>query len=475
MSGKDELDVLEAVSPLDGRYRHLVDDAARLFSEVSLMRHRCKVELEYLIALLERALPERTRGIRPDWREQLRSIYKDFGIEDARAVKRLEEETRHDVKALEVYLREVLRKRGLGELSPLIHLCLTSEDVNNLAQSLMVSEFVRSLYIPSVSDLLIKMTKLAVENEGTVMLARTHGQPATPTTFGRELAVYCYRIAKITEKVARLRLRGKLGGAVGNLAAHRQALPEVDWLEFARRFVEDLGLEAWPANTQVIAHEGTSELLSLLSLTCSLMANLCRDLWLLSALGYLNVLPRGVGSSTMPHKSNPVELELAEGNFDFAANILGNMASRLISSRLQRDLSDSTIKRNYGVALCHLLLGVRSLSNAIDRISVDAGRMELELNSHAEVVSEAYQVVLRLRGVEEAFERTLEAVRGRKFDLEEMAKIAERLAPDEETLRALASIKPSGFIGYSREQTEILVRSCLEIIRDLNLSGSSPS
>ncbi|MEM2921175.1 MAG: adenylosuccinate lyase [Candidatus Bathyarchaeia archaeon] len=475
MRVKRELDTLEAVSPLDGRYRHLIDDAARLFSEESLMKHRCKVEIEYLIAVLERALPERTRDIRPDWREQLRSIYNEFEIEDAKAVKKLEEETRHDVKALEMYLGGILRERGLGGLSSLIHLCLTSEDVNNLAQSLMISEFMKSFYIPSISDLLVRMAKLAVENEGTVMLARTHGQPATPTTLGRELAVYCYRIAKITEKAAKLRLHGKVGGAVGNLAAHRQALPKVDWLEFVRSFVEGLGLEAWPANTQVIAHEYTSELLSLLSLTCSLLSNLCRDLWLLSTLGYLYVLPRGVGSSTMPHKSNPVELELAEGNFDFAANILNSMANRLLSSRLQRDLSDSTIKRNYGVALCHLLLGVRSLSNALDRISVDASRMEFELNSHAEVISEAYQVVLRIRGVEEAFEQMLEAVRGRKVDLEEMTKLAERLAPDEETLKKLMSIKPSEFIGYSKEQTEYLVRSCLEIIKGFNPNLTSPS
>lgn len=475
MADRKELDVLEAVSPLDGRYRDLIDDAASLFSEESLMKYRCRVELEYLIALLERALPERTRGMRPDWREILRSIYDEFSLEDARAVKELEGKTRHDVKALEIYLRERLREKGLGELSPLVHLCMTSEDINNLAQSLMISEFMRSIYIPAISELLGKMAKLAVENESTIMLARTHGQPATPTTLGRELAVYCYRIARITEKVANLKLRGKIGGAVGNLAAHRQALPDVDWLEFVRDFVERLGLEAWPANTQVVAHEGTSELLSLLSISCSLLANLCRDLWLLSALGYLYVSPRGVGSSTMPHKSNPVELELAEGNFDFAANMLSNMSNRLVSSRLQRDLSDSTIKRNYGVALCHLLLGVRSLMKAIDRVVVDAAAAARDLDSHAEVVAEAYQVVLRLRGVEEAFEQVMEAVRGRRANLGEMVELAERLAPDEESLKILRSIKPHNFIGYSREQTEYLVRRSLEIIKGIAHGPTSSS
>lgn len=385
----------DAVSPVDGRYRPAVRELSRFFSELGLARYRLLVEAEYLKTLLGRVEP----SIAARAGAALDEIVASFDEDSMTFVKELERETGHDIEALVRFLRMALERRGLDVAARLVHLGLTSEDVNNLAYSLALRSCLSEVLIPSVSKLALRLAELAYLERLTVMLGRTHGQPAVPTTLGKELAVHVYRVLRSVERLKGLRLPGKVSGAVGTYAG----LVEVfgaDALETSLGLVERLGLEGWPATKQVLPHDGVSRVLQELALLATVLVDLCRDLWMLSMLGYAYPRPRGVGSSTMPQKSNPVELENAEGNLELAASTLSFLALRLLISRLQRDLSDSTLRRNYGVALAHLLLGVRSIDSFLDRLVLDREAMRRDLERHPEALSEAVQIRARLRGVD---------------------------------------------------------------------------
>jgi adenylosuccinate lyase len=387
--------VFEAVSPVDGRYRPVVRELSRFFSELGLARYRLLVEATYLKKLLGRTRPH----LAPEASRALDEIVSSFNEESMVTVKELERETGHDIEALVRFLRSALERRGLVDAAPLVHIGLTSEDVNNLAYSLALRDCLSGVLLPSLSRLTLRIAELAYAERETIMLARTHGQPAVPTTLGKELAVHAHRLSRSLERLGSQRLPGKASGAVGTYAG----LVEVfgpGALEASEELVSELGLSFWPATKQVLPHDDVSRLLQELSLLSMILVDLCRDFWLLSMLGYVYPRPRGVGSSTMPQKSNPVELENAEGNLELAANTLSFMALRLAVSRLQRDLSDSTIRRNYGVALAHLLLGVRNIDAFLDRMAIDREAMRRDLEKHPEALSEAVQIRARLRGVD---------------------------------------------------------------------------
>ena len=457
---------LEAIIPIDGRYRGRIGEASRYFSEYALIKERLRVEIEFLIKVIETCREETRLRLPHDWKDRLLRIVEDFKLEDAERIKELEKILGHDVKALMNYLRERLHQIGLEPLSSYIHLGLTSDDINNLAYSLLLSRFRDEVLIPNLIEVIKTVSGKARENLETIMLGRTHGVPAVPTTFGRFLSNYAYRLAKIAYELASFKFPGKLGGAIGDHSALKFTYPKVDWIEFSKGFVESLGLEYTPASTQILPHDKISEFLGKISILDAIISNLCRDLWLLSSLGLL-VFGRRVGeahSSTMPHKSNPLHLENAEGACDLASSIASFMARRLISSRLHRDLSDSIIKRFYGLPLTLTIIGFKSLMEAFKRMNVLKDKMRLEVESHPESLAEAYQVYLRAHGVEDAYELVQGALD--KGWSEVLKEIEDRGLPDE-IVKRLKEVEPTKYVGEAVRIGSMLLDEVEKILRKI--------
>lgn len=464
------MDPLEAITPIDGRYREKLEQLSEYFSEYALMKERTRVELEYLVKLIEEVEPGKITSLPLKWREVLRVIGEELSIEDVKKVKDLERTFGHDVVALISLLREKLHEYGLGILASHIHLGLTSEDVNNLALSRLLHRFNQEALIPALIDLIEAISSLALEHVDTVMLGRTHGVPAVPTTFGKFLANYAYRVARITEELHSFRFPGKLGGAVGDLSALKVAYPSVDWIEFARSFIESIGLEYFPAATQILPHDWISEYLMRVAILDSVLSNLCRDLWMLSSLGLLifGMREEEVHSSTMPHKSNPILLENAEGAFDLASESLAYIARRLIASRLQRDLSDSIVKRFYGLPLSLTILGIRNLKGALERVVVKREEMLFEVEGHPEVLTEAYQVYLRKLGVENAYELIQQAA---KEGWNKVIEVLRGYLPESEYSR-LADLRPSNYTGEAEKLAIQLLDEVNKIYKKITAARS---
>jgi len=462
------MDPLEAIVPIDGRYREKLERLSEYFSEYALIRERVKVELQYLVKLIEDVEPDKIGMLSLNWKEILSIIGEDFSLDDARKVKELERNLGHDVAAVVRFLRERLREYGLEPLIPYIHLGLTSEDINNLALSSLLLRFNKEVLAPALVELMEQISSLSLEHVDAVMLGRTHGVPAVPTTFGRFLANYAYRIAKLAEQICFFRFPGKMGGAVGDHSALKFVYPNVDWLEFSKSFAESLGLEYVPAATQIIPHERISDYLMKIALLDSLLSNFCRDLWIMSSLGLLvfGIKEGEVHSSTMPHKSNPILLENSEGAFDLASENLAYISRRLLSSRLQRDLSDSIIKRFYGLPLSLTVLGITNLKTALGRMIVRREEMLREVESHPEVLTEAYQVYLRKIGVEEAYEIVQDAVKRGWSNVMETLK---DLLP-EDMYRELAELKPSDYVGEAEKLTLLLLSEVEKIYKRITSS-----
>lgn len=462
------MDPLEAIIPIDGRYREKLEKLSSYFSEYALIKERAVVELQYLTKLIEEVESDKIAALPLSWKEVLRVIGEELSIDDAKRIKELERELGHDVAALTRFLREKLHEHELDPIAPYVHLGLTSEDVNNLAYSRLLHRFNTEVLAPALVKLMEEISALALEHVDTVMLGRTHGVPAVPTTFGRFLANYAYRIARLSEQICFFRFPGKLGGAVGDHSALKFAYPEVDWIEFSKSFVESLGLEYVPASTQVIPHDRISDYLMKVALLDSILANLCRDLWIMSSLGLLlfGIREGEVHSSTMPHKSNPILLENAEGAFDLASESLAYISRRLLQSRLQRDLSDSIIKRFYGLPLSLTILGITNLRSALSRMIVRKEQMLREVESHPEVLAEAYQVYLRKFGVEEAYEVVQEAVKGGWDNVREALR---DLLP-EGLHGELMELKPSSYIGEAEKLTLLLLDKVEKVYKKITSS-----
>jgi len=452
-------DPLAAVSPLDGRYARYTEPLVPYASESALMRARVRVEVEYLLALSD--LDATPVAVPAERRDALRDCYESFDADDARLIKRLETEgaegyaaTNHDVKAVEYFLRT----RTDESLHPWIHFGLTSEDVNNLAHRLLVKPAVEEVLLPALADVREELTGMAHEYGDTPMLARTHGQPATPTTFGKEMAVYAARLGRTVGRVrsATAALAGKLAGASGTYAAHVAAYPDVDWPAFSREFVAGLGLDHTALTTQVNPCDDLSELFDALRGVNNVLLDLDRDAWLYVSDRYLGqrAVEGETGSSTMPHKVNPIDFENSEGNLSKANSDLTFLADYVTTSRLQRDLSDSTVKRNVGAALGHCLIGYRKAETGLGKVVPNETVMREELEATPEVIGEAVQTVLRREGDTEAYERVKDLTRGERVTLEDFRALFDDLDVDASVREELRALTPAGYTGVAASLAE---------------------
>jgi adenylosuccinate lyase len=449
-------DPLAAVAPLDGRYAGRTDPLVPFASEAALMRARVRVEVEYLLALAEE--PTVGLSLSEDERADLRDAYESFDDEDADLIKRLETEgaagyraTNHDVKAVEYYLRT----RTDETIHPWIHFGLTSEDVNNLAQRLLVKPAVETVLVPKVRDLRDTLAEMAQEYRDIPMLARTHGQPATPTTFGKEMAVYAARLGKTLSRVERAaaNLSGKLAGASGTYAAHDAAYPDVDWQSFSKSFVESLGLDHTPLATQVNPCDDLAAVFDALRGVNTVLLDLDRDAWLYVSDRYLGqeATEGETGSSTMPHKVNPIDFENSEGNLSKANSDLQFLGEYVTTSRLQRDLSDSTVKRNIGAALAHCLIGYSKTAAGLAKVVPNEQVMREELADNPEIIGEAVQTILRREGDTDAYERVKELTRGERVELADFRDLFAKLDVSESVRAELDALTPENYVGAGAE------------------------
>ncbi|MEF8886848.1 MAG: adenylosuccinate lyase [Haloarculaceae archaeon] len=447
---------LSAVSPLDGRYARYTEPLVPYASERGLMRARVEVEVEYLVALAD--LESVALALDGDDRAALRALYEEFDADDAAMVKQLETEgygdypaTNHDVKAVEYFIRE----RSPVEVDQWVHFALTSEDVNNLAHRLLVGPAVREILLPELREVRDTLAEMAREYRDVPMLARTHGQPATPTTFGKEMAVYASRLGRALGRVeaATDELSGKLAGASGSYAAHDAAYPEVDWRAFSREFVADLGLEHEPLTTQVNPCDDLAALFDALRGANNVLLDLAVDCWLYVSDRYLGqeAVEGETGSSTMPHKVNPIDFENAEGNLSKANSDLVFLGDYVTKSRLQRDLSDSTVKRNVGGALAHCLVAYGKLQAGLGTVVPNEHVMREDLEATPEVIGEAVQTVLRREGRADAYERVKALTRGQDVSLADFRDLFAELDVPEGVREELRALTPAGYTGVAEE------------------------
>ena len=447
-------DRLNAISPLDGRYGSSVKDLAAYFSESALMQYRVTVEVEYLIALGNEKGIKGLKSFTKTEQKKLRNIYRNFGPAAANKTKEIESTTNHDVKAIEYFLQSKLKKA----LHPWIHFALTSEDVNNLAYSLMWRDGLKEAYLPVLQNVNKELKKLAHRYKNSSMLALTHGQSATPTTFGKELMVFCHRLYRQIDQIKTHKLQGKFGGATGTWSAHKVAYPKVNWIRFATRFIKSLGLEPNLVTTQIEPHDSLAESYHQIVRVNSICTDLCRDMWSYISRGVLGQkkMAGEIGSSTMPHKINPIQFENAEGNLGVANSLLNHLANKLPISRMQRDLTDSTALRNQGVALGHSTLALKNILNGLGRISVNKSQLSAELNQHWEVLAEAVQTILRKAGKQDAYEGMKTLTQGQQVDAKSIKQFVSQLKIDDNDKQALLKLTPIDYIGLAPKLVEII-------------------
>ena len=454
---------LEAVSPLDGRYAGDTEPLTEYGSEAALSAARVRVEVEYLLALSD--LEATPLALSTADREALRALYEEFDADDAAAVKRLETDgyddypaTNHDVKAVEYFVR--MHLPDAEARAPWVHFGLTSEDVNNLAHRLLLKPAVRSVLVPAAREIRDALVEGARAHRDLPMLARTHGQPATPTTYGKELAVYAARLGRALGRLeaATDELAGKLAGASGTYAAHHAAYPDVDWRAFAGSFVESLGLRHAPLATQVNPCDDLAAVFDALRGVNNVLLDLDVDMWLYVSDRYLGqaAVADEAGSSTMPHKVNPIDFENSEGNLSKANADLAFLADHVTTSRLQRDLSDSTVKRNVGAALAHCLVGYRRTAAGLGTVAPDEAAMREDLEANPAVVGEAVQTILRREGDTGAYERVKDLTRGERVTLEEFRELFDDLDVDESVREELHALTPAGYTGLGSDLVDEL-------------------
>ena len=418
------------------------------------MRYRLKVEMEYLIAIGNEKGIHELGPFSTTEQTRLRKIYKNFNSACAEKVKRIEAITNHDVKAIEYYLRDKLKKT----LHPWVHFALTSEDVNNLSYSLMWQDGLQQAYLSTLQLVNKELKKLARKYKKSSMLALTHGQPATPTTLGKELAVFYARLDRQIKQIKTHKFLGKFGGATGTWSAHVVAYPKTNWKRFAERLIKSLGLEPNIITTQIEPHDSLAESYHQIIRVNSILIDLCRDMWSYISRGILaqKKISGEVGSSTMPHKINPIHFENAEGNLCLSSSLLTHLAAKLTISRMQRDLSDSTTLRNQGVALGYSYLALRNISKGLGRITINKVQMANELDSHWEVLAEAVQTILRKSGKQDAYKQLKELTRGQSINEESLAKFVLGLKIPDDDKQTLLSLTPESYIGIAPKLVELI-------------------
>lgn len=442
------MDELNALSPLDGRYADLTAPLRGHFSEFAFLRDRVRVELDFLSALSKTGL---FRPLTDSESAQIESIKATFSPADAESIRAHERETRHDVKAIEYFLQEKLLGSPLVDLIPWIHFGLTSEDTNSIGQAIALRDSRDEVILPALDSLLSSLRDFAIRYRALPMLARTHGQFAVPTTLGKEFAVYFARLKKTRDEIAAHRFEAKLTGAVGGFNALLAAAPQVDWLSFSREFIAQYDLEPNLLTTQILPYDNWLRYFDSLRLANSILIDLAQDVWRYISDGTLKqaVVEGEVGSSTMPQKVNPIDFENAEGNLGVANSLFSHYAQKLPVSRLQRDLSDSTVRRTFGTALGHSLIAWANLQRGMKRIAPDKEKLKAELNAHWEVVSEGAQTILRAAGRGDAYESLKRQTRGRVLTEADYRSWLEAIDVSDEVRARLASLSPQSYIGLA--------------------------
>ncbi len=449
---------LTAISPIDGRYADKVDALRPIFSEYGLIRFRVLVEVRWLQALAQHPLIKEVNPFSAEANQRLNSIISDFSEADAQRVKDIEKTTNHDVKAVEYLLKEKIAGcTELEKVSEFIHFACTSEDINNLSYALMLKEG-RVVIQAQITDCINALKKLAIETADQPMLSRTHGQSATPTTVGKEFANVVARMQRQQDQLQAVALLGKINGAVGNYNAHAIAYPNVDWAKFAQDFILSLGLQFNPYTIQIEPHDYIAEFFHALSRFNTILLDFDRDIWGYISLGYFKqrVIAGEVGSSTMPHKVNPIDFENSEGNIGIANALFSFLAEKLPVSRWQRDLTDSTVLRNIGVGIAHTSIAIQASLKGISKLQINVDAIEADLNANWEVLAEPIQTVMRRYGIEKPYEKLKELTRGQRITPEQMQAFIEKLEIPEDAKTALLALTPRTYTGYAEQLAKIV-------------------
>ena len=445
------LSSLTAISPIDGRYRGKVEILENYYSEYALIRYRVKVEIKYFIALCKLPLPQ-LAGVDHALFGELRDIYAKFSVDDAQRVKDIESVTNHDVKAVEYFIKEQFDRLGLAQYKEFIHFGLTSQDINNTSVPMLIRDSLHEAYLPLLDEMVGLLNQYAEEWKDIPMLAKTHGQPASPTRLGKEIRVFAYRLEKQIELLRQVPVSGKFGGATGNFNAHRVAFPDRDWRAFAKKFLnESLGIEREEWTTQISNYDNLAALFDAMARINTIMIDLDRDMWQYISMEYFKqkIKAGEVGSSAMPHKVNPIDFENSEGNLGLANAILNHLAGKLPVSRLQRDLTDSTVLRNVGVPLAHMMIALHSTLKGLHKLLLNEAAISRDLDNMWNVVAEAIQTILRREGYEKPYE-TLKALTrtNSKVDAESIASFIDTLKVSDAVKEELKAITPHNYTGF---------------------------
>jgi len=454
-----ELSQLTAISPIDGRYGSRTETLRPIFSEYGLIRHRVIVEIRWLQALAAHESITEVPALGGHAERVLNDIIENFSEQDAQRVKNIESTTNHDVKAVEYFLKEkIAGNTELEAVSEFIHFACTSEDINNLAYALMLREARNQSLLPLMDDVINALGELARRYADEPMLSRTHGQTATPTTVGKEMANVAARLHRQREQYAAIPVLGKINGAVGNYNAHRVAYPDIDWPVFSKQFIGELGLEFNPFTTQIEPHDYMAEQFDTLARFNTVLLDFCRDTWAYISLGYFKqkTVAGEVGSSTMPHKVNPIDFENAEGNLGIANALFAHFAAKLPVSRWQRDLSDSTVLRNLGVAIGHSVIAFESCLKGIGKLELNTLRTAEDLDNSWEVLAEALQTVMRRYGIEKPYEKLKDLTRDKEVNQQTLQEFIRTLDLPETVRQELAGLTPSTYTGNAAEQARSL-------------------
>lgn len=445
------IDTLLSISPIDGRYREKTSKLADYFSEFALIKYRLLVEVEYFIALVELPLPQLNNIDKKTFRE-LRKIYRKFSLEDAQSIKNIEKTTNHDVKAVEYFLKEKFDNLGMSQYKEFIHFGLTSQDINNTAIPYSLQLAFENIYYPMFEELVLKIYSLAGEWADVPMLARTHGQPASPTRLGKEFEVYIERLKKQGGLLHLIPFSAKFGGATGNLNAHKVAYPQINWEKFANSFVNHvLGLERSNITTQIEHYDNLGAMFDNLKRINTILLDFTRDIWTYISMDYfkLKITKNEVGSSAMPHKVNPIDFENAEGNLGIANSIFQHMSAKLPISRLQRDLSDSTVLRNIGVPMAHTIIAFKSILKGLEKLNINKEAINSDLEKNWQVVAEAIQTILRRENYPKPYEKLKELTRtGEKINKKTIHEFIDNLEISEQVKEELRAITPFNYTGF---------------------------
>ena len=452
-----QLTELTAISPIDGRYGARLDNLKAIFSEYGLIKNRVKVEVFWLRMLANHPAIQEVPKLSPEAEKHLMQLVDEFSLEMAQRVKEIEKTTNHDVKAVEYLIKEHFQGHAeLEAINEFVHFACTSEDINNLAYALMLKDAREQVIIPEMDKVIAKITEMGVEMADIPMMSRTHGQPASPTTAGKEFANVAYRLQRQSKQLMNVQIMGKINGAVGNYNAHLAAYPEVNWYELSEQFVQSLGLAWNPYTIQIEPHDYIAEYFHAMMRFNTILIDFDRDVWGYISLGFFKqkTVAGEIGSSTMPHKVNPIDFENSEGNLGMANAIFDHLAQKLPISRWQRDLTDSTVLRNLGVGVAHTIISLQATLKGLGKLEVNADTMADDLDHNWEVLAEAIQTVMRRYGIEKPYEKLKELTRGRRVNKQIMQDFVDTLELPEAEKEKLKAMTPASYTGNAKQQAE---------------------